>query len=523
VPTLTPAERESLVPYVTNLDRAVFALRNLPEVVKGALFSRYSRSEKDLRRILLDEFLTDGSLGASITTIGPQGPGPSVAAAESFFQRVLLAYGDDSVAELAGAHLAVENASLLAAKAIEDSRIGISPLEKSTRYVRFDRLDGQGQYAYYREPALPQEIYGKAMDSLFSTYSDLIAKVTDRVRSKYPQGLSETERAWHSATRARALDLCRGLLPAGTLTNIGLYGNGRSFEYLLIKLSANELPECRRLAREIHRELSDVIGVFVRRAFDDAYGGQAVKQLETSRKALQSLAPVPSHTKTSSRPSVTLVDFDKNAPSKVAAAALFPYSNARLEELLHAIDPADVTRALSGIRTNRRQRLPRAFENASYTFEIVSNFGAYRDMQRHRILTQERQLLMTDLGYDVPGDLIDFGFAEEFQAAIEDAASAHQILNKAVGPALAQYAVPLAYRLRWYLHLNLRELYHICELRTGPQGHPDYRWMAQEMFRLARNVHPELLGLADFVDLGPGDELERRASERRHDERLKDV
>ena len=177
--------------------------------------------------------------------------------------------------------------------------------------------------------------------------------------------------------------------------------------------------------------------------------------------------------------------------------------------------------ALLGGRSNRRQRAPRALERAQYEFEIVANFAAYRDLQRHRMLTQDRQLLGTALGYDLPPALTELGMDGAFQRAVETASAAHRRMVADIGPALAQYVVPLAFRVRWFFRVNLRELYHLCELRTTPQGHPDYRLVAQEMFRLASEVHPRLTRYAVFVDKGPGDELERRRSERRHDEKLR--
>ena len=269
---LSAAERTLLGRYLTNLDGRVFALRNLPEVVKGALFSRYSRTEKSLRRVLLDEFLNQPDAGLERSGVQPADDLVASDRAEDFYQRVLVGYGDDSVAELAGAHLAVEGVSTLAAKALEDSRIGLSPLEKSTRYVRFDRPGPDGRYLYYRGPELDHPVYDEAMEALFRTYSGLLEPLTERVRGAFPPEPGETERAWKSATRARALDLLRGLLPAAALTNLGLYGNGRAFEYLLTKLSASELPECRDLAADMHTELTRVIPAFVRRALDEQIG-----------------------------------------------------------------------------------------------------------------------------------------------------------------------------------------------------------------------------------------------------------
>ncbi|MBO0706075.1 MAG: FAD-dependent thymidylate synthase, partial [Candidatus Dormibacteraeota bacterium] len=286
----TPAEASLLARYLTNLDRRVFALQNLPEVVKGALFSRYSRTEKSLRRVLLEEFLQEPAAGILPPTESGASDPVDAARAEDFYQRVLVGYGDDSVAELAGAHVAVERVSQLASKALEDARIGLSPLEKSTRYVRFDRLGPDGRYPYYRASELAHPRYEPELDALFATYAELIPPLLEAIRSRHPMAPEETERAWKSATRAKAFDLLRGLLPAATFTNLGLYGNGRAFEYLLTKLAASELPECRELASELHGELGQVIPAFVRRALDDRYGGPAAARLMAARKELAPLA-----------------------------------------------------------------------------------------------------------------------------------------------------------------------------------------------------------------------------------------
>ena len=524
------AESDLLARYFTNLDRPVFALRNLPEVVKGALFSRYSRTEKSLRRVLLEEFINVPESGFERLAGSPTESDDMVAVrrAEDFYERVLVGYGDDSVAELAGAHVAVEQVSTLAAKALEDSRIGISPLEKSTRYVRFDRPGPDGRHLYHRGPELSHPDYEVAADALFNTYSALIEPLTQSIRERFPLEQGETDRAWKSATRAKALDMLRGLLPAGTLTNLGMFGNGRAFEYLITKMAAHELPECRRLATDLHRELELVIPAFVKRAIDDRYGAPAAARVAKARSAVRGLAALsPSPLGGEGRgggaepargPSVRLLEHDTGAERKVVAAALFPQSDAAWEELEG--DSAALLEAVLGDRANRRQRAPRALEHAQYTFEIVANFAAYRDLHRHRMLTQDRQLLGTSLGYDLPAGLAELGMDGRFRTAIEAAAAAHLRLERDAGPALAQYVVPLAFHLRWYFRINLREIYHLCELRTTPQGHPDYRWVAQEMFRLVADVHPRLARYARFVDLGPGDELERRRSERRLDEKL---
>src|ERR1700674_2051080 len=374
----TAAESAMLARYFTNLDRPVFALRNLPEVVKGALFSRYSRTEKSLRRVLLDEFINEPESGFDRLAGTPPVDDDMIAVrrAEEFYERVLVGYGVDSVAELAGARVAGGRASTFAAKALEARRIGISPLEKSPRYVRFDRRGYDGRFLYHRGPELSHPGYERAADALFETYSRLIEPATQKIREKFPQDEGETDRAWQASTRAKALDLLRGLLPAGALTNIGLFGNGRAFEYLITKMAAHELPEWQRIGTHLHRELSMVIPSFVRRALDEKYGRPAAERLEririeTSRLARRG-APGPMV------PSVRLVDFDKDAERKVVAAALFPYSDAPLEDQVG--DASKVLDALMAGRANRPQRVPRALEHAEYTFELVANFAVYRDL-----------------------------------------------------------------------------------------------------------------------------------------------
>jgi thymidylate synthase ThyX len=520
-PEISASESSLLERYFTNLDRPVFALRNLPEVVKGALFSRYSRTEKSLRRVLLDEFINEPDSGFDRLAGTPPTDDDMVAVrrAEEFYERVLVGYGDDSVAELAGAHVAVEQTSTLAAKALEDSRIGISPLEKSTRYVRFDRPGPDGRYLYYRGPELAHPDYEPAADALFETYSSLVEPVTQAIRERFRQEEGETDRAWKSATRAKALDLLRGLLPAGTLTNLGLFGNGRAFEYLITKMAAHELPECQHLGTDMHRELSLVIPSFVRRALDDRYGAPAADRIARVRHRLEEVAPADKPA--ANPPSVRLLEFDRDAERKVVAAALYPYAERPLDEL--SSDAPDVLDRMLADRSNRRQRAPRALEHAQYTFEIVANFATYRDLHRHRMLTQDRQRLGTALGYDLPPGLVELGLGQRFSSDLDAAAATHRRLERELGAALAQYIVPLAYHVRWYFRANLREIYHLCELRTTPQGHPDYRWVAQQMFLRVREVHPRLADYARFVDLGAGDELERRRSEQRIDAKLDEL
>ncbi len=554
---LSQDEAALIAPFVTNVDRPVFGLRNLPEVVKGALFSRYSRSDKSLRRILLDEFIKAPEAGFERIVSAAAATGldqlVAIQQAEAFYERVLIGYGDDSVAELGGAHIACESVSNIAAKALEDSRIGIDPLEKSTRYVVFNRKVG-GRYRYYREPSIMASPYAAryeaALDHLFDTYTALIDPMLAWVRARTPRDEAISERAYNSATRAKALDLLRGLLPMATLTNVGLYGNGRAFEYLLTKLYASPHTEVRELAQAMQAELDQLIPSFVKRAKTERGAQYAryiaarrdnvaalVRQLGLLALAPNPLSPTGMKPGTGERggeggggwegdaPMVKLVEYDPDAEAKTVAAILYPHTDLPLEQVrayvatLTPEERARIIAAFLGERGSRFHKPGRAFEEPYYTFDLLVDLGAYRDLHRHRILTQERQRYTVRHGYVIPEEVEAAGLAGPFREALERAAETVEAISADL-PDAAQYAVPLAFRIRWRIKLNLREAYHLCELRSSQQGHPSYRAVAQEIYRQINAVHPTLAAGMKFVDLNAYP-LERLASEQRIDEKLK--
>jgi thymidylate synthase ThyX len=539
-------ERALLAPFVTDLDAPIFGLRNLPEVVKGALLSRYSRTDKSLRRILLDEFIQAPESGFA-AIVGSHAPGAeqmvAVRQAEAFYERVLIGYGDDSVAELGGAHVACEGISNIAAKALEDSRLGISPLEKSTRYVVFNRkLDGR--YRYAREPQIMASRhagrYEQALDGLFEAYSALLEPTIAAVRAGTPREEGTSERAYNSATRAKACDLLRGLLPMATQTNVGLFGNGRAFEYLLTRLYASPLDELSALAADMQRALDALIPSFVKRASTErgrahqAYLRGMRKRVATlldeRRKTKDENAVFADHSSFVLGPSssvdegVTLVEYDPDAEAKTVAAILYPHTDlplAQVRELagrLNAEERLAVIRAYVGERGSRFHRPGRAFEEPYYSFDILADLGAYRDLQRHRILTQDRQRYTVRHGYVTPPELEDAGLAAGYAGALERAAEAAEAIAADL-PEQAQYAVPMAFRIRWRVKLNLRAAYHLAELRSAPQGHPAYRQVAQAIYAQIRAVHPALAEGMRFVDMGDY-ALERLDAERRLDAKL---
>ncbi|MFH1200571.1 MAG: FAD-dependent thymidylate synthase [Candidatus Micrarchaeota archaeon] len=527
----TAEERKVLSQFVTSLDSDVFALRNLPEVVMGALFSRYSRSPKSLRRTLLDEFIKNKDSGfeeiVGARREGTENQMVATQKAEEFYDRVLVGYGDDSVAELGGAHLAVENVSNIATKFIEDARLGISPLEKSTRYIYFNEKQ-DGKYRYLREKTLVEsrhaQPYEETCDLLFDTYAGLMLPMSEWLEKKFPRDEKTTsERAYASTIRAKTCDVLRGLLPASTLTNVGLFGNGRSFEYLLLKMYASELAEVRSAAAAMHAELRKVIPSFVKRA-DDEFGRPHQEHIKRTRASLKEYSKALQGKDAQAgqeNDEVTLTDYDNDAEQKIVSALLYSNSQLPLAQIKAKVRqmPQEQRRGIIEScwksRGNRRHKLPRGFENAQYTFDVCANFGCYRDLHRHRILTQERQLLSTRHGYDLPPELKTAGLHVKFEEAMKAASEAYEKIA-AEFPNEAQYVVPLAYRLRWYITLNAREAAHLIELRSMPQGHEDYRRVVLKMHAEIRRVHPWMADAMKFVKT-EGIALERLEAEKFQD------
>lgn len=498
--------------YVTNTTQNIFVLKNLPEVIKGALFSRYSRSNLGLRSLLLKDFVAEekGEFSAIVGSIKNQGSQElAIQKAQDFYDRILDGYGDDSIGELGGAHLAAENISMLAAKVIEDCRIGGSPLEKSTRYIYFDKKC-KGEYLFFREPILMasafRDLYLDMCNELFSVYRELIDPLMEKMKKLSPPEEGVSPRAYQAALRAQVLDCLRGLLPVSTLTNMGVFGNGRFFEALLQKLGCSSLAELQEIKRGAFQELTKVIPSFVRRSesqhkhFVSYQTFQERTRLET-KKFCNKMLDVSSSPKTG----VTLVDFDAEGPLKVAARALYEHSDLSLpaiEESLRKKPPEAVSAILDGLcqhRTNRRHKAPRAAESAFFTFEIVADFGIYRDLQRHRTLSQDRQILTCDLGYYVPEEILNTPMEKPYRKAMEKAQKTYEMIAEDF-PEEAQYVIPMAYNVRWYFHVNLRSLQWITELRSSPQGHPAYRRVAQEMAKLACDAVPAFEPFFSFVD-----------------------
>lgn len=531
----TEPQLKLLEHFVTNTSENVFVLRNLPEVIKGALFSRYSRSTLGLRALLLKEFILNDDTSFSAIA-GKEEKGSAhdqmvaIQKAQNFYDRILDGYGDDSIGELGGAHLALEEISMLAAKAIEDCRIGGSPLEKSTRYIYFDQKVN-GQYRFFQEPILMtsayRELYLDTCNHLFETYGKLIPPLTELIEKGFPKDPAISKTAYSAALRAKVLDCLRGLLPASAMTNMGVFGNGRFFEGLIQKLSSHNLTEMQELGKSVYRELSKVIPSFIRRAHPTHRHAQSYSLfLETFQQEMKEFSERHGKEVAPMRnPGVRLASYDGEGPSKVAGALLFSATQGgllELQEYCRRLPEEELHRILDigcSARENRRHKSPRALEHATFTFEILADFGVYRDLHRHRMLTQERQLLSCDYGFYTPPEIVGTELEREYVEAMERAKKAYDAISAEL-PEEAQYVVPMAYNVHWYFHVNLRALQWLSELRSQPAGHPTYRLIAQEMARQVSLALPPFERFFKFVDF-EGYELGRLGAEVRHEEKMK--
>ncbi|MDH3781079.1 MAG: FAD-dependent thymidylate synthase, partial [Nitrosopumilus sp.] len=474
-------EKKSLSNHFSNTEDNVFAIISPRQVDRGALMSRYSRTDKSMREIFLDEFLKNKNRG------------------EEFYNRVLLEYGDDSVAELGEAQIAIEGLSNIAVKKIEDRRIGLSYLEKSSRYVVWNKKEN-GKYRFYRDPEIMKsrfaDMYEDSCNFSFDIYSKNIEPMVNYVREKYPiekysfkdsadgkekifsklknqSDIKSANMIYRGSTKAKALDILRGLLPASTLTNVGITGNGRAFEYLLTVLGSSDLKEEQGLASKIKKELDTTIKSFVRRA-DDKYG----KAFQRYLKDVKNKSRAATRKEIKSNPikgSVTnLVDYEseKIAMDKIIASIMYEQSpSTSYQNILQQVkkiskeNKIKIVNEFIQIRKNRRHRPSRAFENTYYTFDLCNNFGMFRDLHRHRALTLERQLLTTDHGYNIPNEIKILGIERDFKDCMNKTKGTFEKIRKKY-PEQGQYVVNFGYNYPYFMKFNLREACHLIELRT---------------------------------------------------------
>ena len=522
VEEFTESEQRLLSPHFTNLDRPVFALVNLPETIKGALFARYSRYAGTLRRLYLEEFAADVPEG------GRPFEGEEGERAAGLYERVFMGYGDDSIAQVGGAHVACEWVSNILTKVLQRGRLA-AYLEQSTRYIPYDQPlpeSAGGGYRFYRDDELGPEFVA-AMDELFAIYSRSLTQVREWAAERWPRG-DEPESAWERSIKAKALDLLRGLLPASTLSHVGIYASGQAYEQLLLRLLASPLPEARDFGTMILEELKKVMPSFVARVERPDRGGEWITYLERRKESAERWAARLGldRREGTDAPSVELIKVD-GSEEELLGASLFEASGLPEREILDRIralppdEQGEIIADLAGERPNRRHRPGRGWEAVRYRFEIVSDYGGFRDLQRHRMLTCQWQRLSPDLGAGVPDEVREAGAGDDYERALDLSRSEFERLEAAGLPEAAPYALCLGYRIRYLLDLNAREAMHLIELRSGREGHPTYRAVAQAMHEQIADVHPAIAAAMVHVDAATEPRLERIMSEiRTHRKRV---
>ena len=508
----TDTEEDILRRYFTNLDQPVFALVNLPEVVKGALFARYSRTHKSLRRLFLDEFVEDLDVSGDHSIDATVG----LAKAEELYQRVFVEYGDDSVAQLGGVHLACEQASNLLTKVLEWGRL-MSYLEQSTRYLS-NAPTFEARNIYHRAPAaLAKPLatrYVGEMDRIFDTYAELVPLLQEFYKSQHAQGSDIGDLAYRQTIRAKAFDAVRGLLPAASLSNVGIYGTGQAYEALLLRMRAHSLPEARSYADLMLTELRKVIPSFLRRVDVEDRGIAWSNYLETNQTAMKAFSKsLLADAAPRQVEEVELIDWDPDGERKMLAAMLYPYSHLPETQLVDVVDRLsndermDLIRRYVGDRANRRHRPGRALERLAYRFDILGDYGGFRDLQRHRLLTIEWQSLTPEHGYEVPEAVSSAGLGDRYDGVMERSSALYQLLLQDF-PEQASYAVAMAFRVRYVMQFNAREALHMIELRSQPQGHPNYRRIAQAMYQqiATKAGHSAVAEMFSYIDLTAGED-----------------
>lgn len=473
--------------HVSSVDSDIYVIKNLPPEVVAVLFAYVSRSPASFRENLLKLIKSkDLDMGGLIRSYSGQEYGEAKEKARAFHEKWVVGYGHSSVAEHAVASIAMENVSILATKAIEDSRLA-SYTEKSTRYQVFDRD------RFYRPASLMRSdlagTYRKTCEGLFDLYLELMPKLTEYMKRKHPKPKDMEGRLYESVTKARACDIARYVLPASTLTNLGVTINSRTLENMISKLLSNPLKEMRDIGERAKEEVLKVIPTLVKYADANPY-------IQETGISMGSLAEAMGTKRGGKSKAVTLVDYDRDAENKLISSILYRYSH----------DPYErIYRRVSSMKEGERMGIfddflgkmgehdfpMRELEHVYYTFDILVDYGAFRDIQRHRICTQTNQELTTRNGYDVPNEIGEIGYGDKFRKAMESASEAFEKIHGKF-PKEAQYVVPLAFRKRTLFTWNLRELHHFIRLRSGREGHVSYRRIAWEVYREIKRVHPAL-------------------------------
>lgn len=515
IETLEESVVKSMMGLMTNIDKPVFAFtESMPPEVAAALFSRYSRSPRSLRLVLAREFLNSEGLNLSSRQNSAV---VNLEKARSFFARVLAEYGDDSVAQLGVVYLACEMVSILATKDIEDGRLA-AYIEKSTRYVDFS-VKTNDHYLYFEPPELKKvkldKAYKKLMDEAFDLYGELTLLTREYLKTVFPNNNKVDEKVHLASIRAKAFDVTRAILPMSTLTNTGLTLSGGAAENMLNKMLVSPIWETRTLAQELKTEIDKVIPSLVSRVGEEKYGGRFRQYLTTSKIEVSKIAKKTLRNYKFKSERVKLVWHSDHNLDRVINEILFPHANSSVKHNLKLADKKKLIDAYLSGRTDRRHKPGRAFEVAEYEFEFCDIVGAWKDLQRHRILSQQRQLLTTEIGYEIPEEFkkIKLGKRTAWQAYdkhMKDRSRLFKQIATKVSPEVAQYVVSHGHKMYWTFKVNFRELYHIIPLRASAAGHPAYRRIAREMFYAIAKIDPILaLPMKQYIDFSDEPRLER--------------
>ncbi len=500
---------------VTDTTGNVYAFTDkLSPLTIAAAMARLSRRADDMRVTILDEF-------AAATEQKD----------EKLLQRVITAYGDDSVQQLVGQHFVVEGASNLLTKQLEWGRLA-AYLEQSTRYIYFDDKDEQGNFRYFIPENLDKKTrktYVEAMDTIFEVYSKMVHELTSHLQNNSKTPKEEQDGAWRAAIRAQACDAIRPVLPVATKSTVGIFASGQALEAMIMRLRASESLEARTVGDQILRETRKIIPTFLERADKPERGGALTGYLAATRNNVSKLTEeyLP-ETHSSDANAVSLSSVWPRNELDLVPHMIYEHSSLSLAELQNRIEAWDIDKKVSvfeaymGERFNRRHRPGRALEQAHYTWDLVCDYGSFRDLQRHRMVDDlQWQALTPRYGYEIPQLVEDAGLSDPFEQCFDLAAKLYSALQASRFGYEAQYATLLGHRMRWKVTYNAREAFHLHELRTSPQGHPGYRKLVLEMHEQLTRVHPILGNAMKFVNTGEDPELSRLAAEKYSQEKLK--
>jgi thymidylate synthase ThyX len=450
---------------------------------------RYSRSKEGLRESFL-QLLKEDTENYDVLvdeikkTAGGSATSHAVEKAIKFMEKWVLGYGHSSIAEGAVVGLCLENVSILATKVIEDNRLS-SFCEKSTRYVSFERS------SFYIDKNLEKSEFSKdikeLLDFLFEIYTKLQEPVLDYVKKTSPLEGDTNASAWERACASRRFDAIRYLLPTCTKTSLGWTINARQLSYAISKLLSHPLREINEIGEQVKKEASKVLPSLLK------FSDKSNYFVETEKEMRDSVSKISIEKTDSDR--VVLIKGPENE-DMVVASIIYKYKNDSFDSILSKVKAMTLSEK-EKVFDSYLEKMGdfdyplRELEHSLFTFDIIMDYGAFRDLQRHRMCTQTNTVLTTDLGYDTPKDIINAGVEEDYKKAMEKAKEVYDKVKDKY-PLEAQYILPLGFRKRFLVSMNLREIYHLVKIRTTPMAHDSYRRIAYKVYELVKEKYPLL-------------------------------